>query len=88
MVKGFNCLHDYGFILTTDSSCDCECFVHRNSIFPSAVTTSPSPLRDGEVVSFTVEEGRIGVEASKVAALEGVRVLDSFHTRGRKTTYM
>lgn len=47
-VKWLNHLYGYGIIIATDNSGND--FVH----FPSAATTSPPLLRDGEVVSFSV----------------------------------
>lgn len=60
--------------------------VHRKDILLSTTITSPHSLRGGEVVSFTVEEGRKGVEAVNLARLDGGRVLGSLHSRGRRTT--
>ncbi|KAK3878860.1 hypothetical protein Pcinc_016547 [Petrolisthes cinctipes] len=47
-------------------------YQNRRGILLSAATTSPPSLRDGEEVSFTVEEGRKGVEATNVAGLDCV----------------
>lgn len=76
--KWFNHLHGYRFSTATDNSGNY--FGHRKGIFP---LLPPSTLRNGEVVSFT---GRKGVEATKVARLDGGRVLDSLRDQGKRTT--
>lgn len=49
--------------------------------------TSPPSLRDKDVISYTVEEGKKSVGATKVAELDDGRVLDSLHARGMRVTY-
>lgn len=64
---------------------DKEYFVHSKGILPSGATTSPPSLRDEEDVSFTVDDGKMGVEAVNVARLDNGWILGSLHACERRT---
>ena len=62
-VKWFNESKGYGFIAPNEGGDDV--FVHS-----SGVVEGQSPLAEGQSVSFDVEEGPKGLQASNVKAVE------------------
>lgn len=61
MVKFYNAARGWGFITPTEGL---ELFFHRSGL------AAPAPLREGDLVEFTVEQTSRGVQATRVTRLE------------------